>query len=312
MVTLSEWSARDGERVARAIRFLEQHYRQQPSLGEVAGAVGLSAFHFQRLFRRWAGVSPKRFLQFLTVEHAKAALHDGSSVLEASYDAGLSGPGRLHDLFVAVDAVTPGEFKDGGRGVAIRYGFHSSPFGDYLLAVTERGICGLSFTPVSGRDLVLEELARRWNGAALERDQGATDSLAARIFRNRPSSKRPLTLALRGTNFQIKVWEALLRIPDGALASYRDIARGIGRPKAYRAVASAVAQNPVAYLIPCHRVIRCTGAFGEYRWGAARKKAMIGWEAARKRSAVSDQRSAVSGCLIHARSVRYRGKCREC
>jgi AraC family transcriptional regulator of adaptative response/methylated-DNA-[protein]-cysteine methyltransferase len=271
----------DGERIRQAILYLERHYRRQPSLEQLAAAVGLSPFHFQRLFKRWAGVSPKRFLQFLTVEHAKAALRDGRSALDTAYDSGLSGPGRLHDLFVAVEAVTPGEYKQSGEGLVIRHGFHSTPFGECLLALTERGICGLAFADRSQRDDVLETLVRRWPAAALERDQAGTADTAARVF-ERDRAGPPLTLSLRGTNFQIKVWEALLRIPPGALVSYGDIARSIGHPAAYRAVGSAVGQNAIAYLIPCHRVIRESGAFGNYRWGTARKQAMVGWEAAQR------------------------------
>jgi AraC family transcriptional regulator of adaptative response/methylated-DNA-[protein]-cysteine methyltransferase len=268
----------DAERVERAIRFLDTHYREQPSLDEVASAVGLSPYHFQRVFKRWAGVTPKRFLQFLTVEHAKAALAEGRSTLEASWDAGLSGPGRLHDLFVAVEAVTPGEFKDNGCGLTIRYGFANSPFGTALIALTDRGICGMAFTEEAESQGALDTLERRWRGARWQRDDEAAGNTASTIFTDREHSR--LTLQLNGTNFQIKVWEALLRIPPGTLVSYGDVARGIGHPDALRAVGTAVGQNPIAYLIPCHRVIRSTGAFGNYRWGAARKKAMVGWEAA--------------------------------
>jgi len=273
---------RDSERITRAIEYLEEHFRGQPSLEEVAAAVGLSPYHFQRLFRRWAGVSPKRFLQFLTIEHAKTALAEGQSVLAAAYEAGLSGPGRLHDLFVAVEAVTPGEFKGGGAGLAIRYGFHPTPFGECLLAATERGVCRLAFATPAERPEVLAELRRRWRGADLLHDQRATRSVVERIFERHGAPSRPLTLTLQGTNFQLKVWEALLRIPAGTLVSYGDIARSIGHPDAHRAVGAAVGQNPVAYLIPCHRVIRSSGAFGDYRWGGARKKAMVAWEASRR------------------------------
>lgn len=275
-------SQRDSERIAQAIQYLDRHYRGQPSLDEVAVAVELSPYHFQRLFKRWAGVTPKRFLQFLTIEHAKAALAEGHSVLAASYDAGLSGPGRLHDLFVAVEAVTPGEFKERGEGLTIRYGFHPTPFGECLLAATERGVCRLAFATPRERREALSELRRRWHGADLRHDQRRTGSVAARIFERRATRERPLTLSLQGTNFQLKVWEALLRVPPGALVSYGDIARSIGHPDAQRAVGTAVGQNPIAYLIPCHRVIRSSGAFGEYRWGSARKKAMVAWEAARR------------------------------
>jgi AraC family transcriptional regulator of adaptative response/methylated-DNA-[protein]-cysteine methyltransferase len=271
----------DAKRIADAITFLEQHYRRQPSLEEVAAAVGLSPYHFQRLFRRWAGVSPKRFLQYLTIEHARAALDEGRSVLETAYDAGLSGPGRLHDLFVTFDAVTPGEYKGKGAGLTIDYGFVATPFGDGFLAQTARGVCGLAFVDVGGRRAVLEDYRARFPGARFRKQPDAADRAARRIFHPRRRPER-LILDLRGSNFQIKVWEALLRIPPGALASYGDVAAAIGRPSATRAVASAVARNPVSYLIPCHRVIRASGAFGEYRWGAARKQAIVAWEAARR------------------------------
>jgi AraC family transcriptional regulator of adaptative response/methylated-DNA-[protein]-cysteine methyltransferase len=274
-------SAQDAIRVEQAIRFLEAEYRRQPPLAEVATAVGLSPHHFQRLFKRWAGVSPKRFLQFLTIEHAKAALAEGRSVLATSYEAGLSGGGRLHDLFVGVEAVTPGEFKERGRGLTISYGFHETPFGEGLFGVTPRGLCALAFVGEAGRHPVVREFQTRWPDATLVQDSTVTARTAQLVFasQRRPG---PLTLDLRGTNFQIKVWEALLRIAPGTLVSYRDIARRIGRPEAHRAVGGAIARNPIAYLIPCHRVIQSTGAFGEYRWGAARKKAIIGWEAAKR------------------------------
>ena len=277
-------ATRDADRVRHAIEYLEEHAQRQPSLDEGAQAVGLSSYHFQRMFKRWAGVSPKRFLQFLTVARAKAALREGKSALEASYDSGLSGPGRLHDLFVAVEAVTPGEYKDEGAGVEIRYGFHSTPFGDCLLAVTDRGICGLAFAGGGER--------RTWGAAVLRCYESATTETASRVFER--SSGAPITLALKGTNFQIKVWEALLRIPPGTVVSYGDIARAIGHPDSYRAVGTAVGRNPIAYLIPCHRVIQSSGAFGNYRWGAARKRAMLGWEAA-AREAVGEAPLAGAG-----------------
>ena len=271
----------DAKRIADAIMYLERHYRAQPSLDEVAAAVGLSPYHFQRLFRRWAGVSPKRFLQYLTLEHARAALEEGRSLLETAYDAGLSGPGRLHDLFVTFDAVTPGEYKERGTGLTIDYGFVATPFGDGFLALTARGVCGLAFVGDGGRDAMLEEYRSRFPGARFQKHPEATHRTARRIFRPRRPSER-LILDLRGSNFQIKVWEALLRIPAGVLVSYGDVAAAIGQPNATRAVASAVARNPVSYLIPCHRVIRASGALGEYHWGAARKRTMVAWEAARR------------------------------
>ena len=271
----------DAERVTRAIQYLEQHSRAQPSLETVAKAVGLSPYHFQRLFRRWAGVSPKRFLQFLTIESARAALSEGRSVLESAYDAGLSGSGRLHDLFVTFDAVTPGEFKTRGAGMVIEYGFVDTPFGDGFIAQNERGICGLEFLGRGGRRETLGDFRVRWPGAVLRAAPRRATATARRIFQPGQTVDR-LMLDLRGTNFQIKVWEALLRIPPGSLVSYGDIAAAIDRPTAHRAVASAIARNPVAFLIPCHRVIRQSGRFGEYRWGPGRKKAMFVWEAAQR------------------------------
>jgi len=268
----------DGERVERAIRYLEANRCEQPGLSDVAASAGLSEHHFQRLFQRWAGVSPKRFLQFLTAEHARRLLDGSRSVLDAAWDAGLSGPGRLHDLTVNVHALTPGEMKRRGEGVVVRYGFHGSPFGECLLAVTERGICGLAFVVDGGREDALDHLRRRWPMAERRRDDRATRVTAERVFAD---GQVGLALDVRGTNFQIRVWEALLRVPEGALTTYAGLARGVGAPKAARAVGSAVARNPISFLIPCHRVIRSTGAFGNYRWGTARKKAIVGWEAAR-------------------------------
>jgi AraC family transcriptional regulator of adaptative response/methylated-DNA-[protein]-cysteine methyltransferase len=276
----------DAERVTRAIRYLEQHSRVQPSLETVAQAAGLSPYHFQRLFRRWAGVSPKRFLQFLTIGSAREALREGRSVLESAYDAGLSGPGRLHDLFVTFDAVTPGEFKSRGTGMVIEYGFVATPFGDGFLALTERGICGLAFLDAGQRQEALADFRANWPGAELRRAPRRAADTARRIFRPGDAVER-LMLDLRGTNFQIKVWEALLRVPPGSLVSYADLAGAVAQPRAHRAVASAVARNPVAFLIPCHRVIRQSGRFGEYRWGTERKQAMIGWEAAQRETARS-------------------------
>ena len=273
---------RDFARIEAAIRYLEDHALDRPRLDEIAGAVDLSPYHFHRLFTRWAGVSPKQFLRFLAVEHAKAMLEGAEDVLETSLASGLSGPGRLHDLFVAFEAMTPGEYKAGAARLDIRFGYHDGPFGEYLLAATERGICALSFIAEAGREHALAELRARWPGAAIRRDQVYTTTFAHRVFRDPQDRPRPhLKLWLGGTRFQIKVWEALLRLPPGHLASYGHLARAIGAPKAARAVGRALADNPIAYLIPCHRVIRASGRFdGDYRWGRARKRAMIGWEAA--------------------------------
>lgn len=272
----------DYGRIEAAIHYLEQNFQEQPSLADVAAHVGLSEYHFQRLFSRWAGTSPKRFLQFLTIQHAKKLLADSQSVLDTAYDAGLSSPSRLHDLFVTHEAVTPGEFKQQGAGLTIQYGFHSSPFGDCLIAITERGICGLSFVEDGDRTAALATLQANWPQAKLLEDQAATRPFIEPIFGLSNGSKRPsLPLYLKGTNFQIQVWQALLKIPAGTAVSYGDVAQMIGKPKAARAVGSAVSQNPIGYLIPCHRVIRQSGELGQYRWGNGRKKAILGWEAVR-------------------------------
>jgi len=270
----------DGATVERAIRYLEQQADTQPELRDVAAAVGLSEYHFQRLFRRWAGVSPKRFLQFLTAEHARRLLATSSSVLDAALDAGLSGPGRLHDLTVNVHAMTPGEIRRRGEGLTVRYGFVDSPFGECVLGATDRGICALGFAAGDGLEGTLADLRGRWPRADWRRDDGAARPLAGQAF---APARRAADLALhvQGTNFQIRVWEALLRIPEGALVTYGDIARSLDLSGGARAVGTAVGANPISYLIPCHRVIRTTGAFGGYRWGLPRKKAMLGWEASR-------------------------------
>jgi AraC family transcriptional regulator of adaptative response/methylated-DNA-[protein]-cysteine methyltransferase len=266
-------------RVEKAISFLQSNYTRQPDLQEVARSVHLSEYHFQRLFTRWAGISPKKFLQYLTLEHAKRSLKESRSVLDATFDAGLSSPGRLHDLFVAIEAMTPGEFKQSGEGLTIHYGFHPTMFGECLLAVTGRGICGLSFVSEGKRTQVLKELRDRWTGATLREATGATQPFIDRLF-SRPAKKqrKPLQLLLKGTNFQIKVWEALMKIPEGKVVSYEDLARAVGNSGASRAVGNAVGKNPVAYIIPCHRVIKRVGIIGNYHWGPERKKALLGWE----------------------------------
>jgi AraC family transcriptional regulator of adaptative response/methylated-DNA-[protein]-cysteine methyltransferase len=274
----------DYQRVEAAIRYLEANYRAQPSLEEIAASVHLSKYHFQRLFKRWAGISPTQFMHYLTIEYAKARLQESHSVLDAALDAGLSGPGRLHDLFVSFEAMTPGEYKREGAGLEIVYGFHASPFGGCLLAATQRGICGLHF--LHHEDSLpadLAGLAARWPGAAFAEDPGRTQPLVDSIFEESPLARRlPFHLMLRGTNFQVSVWQALLAIPPGAMVSYGDVAAYLGRPAAAQAVGNAVAQNPIGYLIPCHRVINKAGGMGGYQWGTARKKAMLGWEASRR------------------------------
>jgi AraC family transcriptional regulator of adaptative response/methylated-DNA-[protein]-cysteine methyltransferase len=271
----------DYRRVEQAIRYIESHYRRQPDLDEVASSVGLSEYHFQRLFTRWVGISPKRFLQYLTKEGAKQLLEASESLLDVTFEVGLSSPSRLHDLFVTCDAVTPGEYKNRGLGLKIAYGVHPSPFGDCLLAVTERGICYLGFVDDGNLSIELAELHRRWSLATIHEDTAMTRPLVGQIFN--PIERQasfPLRLYMNGTNFQIKVWEALLQVPLGRVVTYQDLAIRIGAPTAARAVGNAVAKNPVPVIIPCHRVIRKEGEFGNYRYGTARKMALLGWEAA--------------------------------
>jgi len=271
-------SAKDYKRIEKAILFLERNIHRQPDLKEISRIVNLSEYHFQRLFKRWAGISPKRFLQALTIERAKRVMKNSHSLLDISYETGLSSASRLHDLFISVEAMTPDEFRKHGKQLRICYGFHPSTFGECLVAVTDRGICHLAFVPQSGRAEAVSDLRRRWKNAEVVEDDSAAGPYADTIF-DATASETILPLYLKGTNFQIKVWQALLKIPVGTTVSYKDIASQINRPKAVRAVANAVARNPIAFLIPCHRIIRKTGAVGGYRWGSARKKAMLIWEA---------------------------------
>ncbi|MFC1725373.1 bifunctional transcriptional activator/DNA repair enzyme AdaA [candidate division KSB1 bacterium] len=269
-------------RMEKAIKYLDEHYREQPSLEELASFINLSPFHAQRLFRRWAGISPKRFIQFLTIGYAKEVLEESRSLLDAAFESGLSGPGRLHDLFVNIDAVTPGEFKAKGEGVEIHYGVHPSPFGDCLLGVTSRGICWLSFHTGEGKARGLSEMMHQWKGANFIENPDFSKTHIDKIFPKNHQIVNPgnFTLFLKGTNFQVKVWEALLRIPPGALTTYETIAGIVNNPGAVRAVGSAIGSNPVSYIIPCHRVLRKNGAITGYRWGPGRKKAILAWEAA--------------------------------
>ena len=268
----------DYARVEQAIRYLENNSNRQPDLREVADQIGLSEYHFQRLFTRWAGISPKRFLQFLTKEKAKQLL-SSTNLLDTTYQSGLSSPSRLYDLFVQCEAVTPGEYKSKGKGMEIIYGYHPTPFGECLIALTGRGICFFGFVQNDNRAALLTELHHDWTNATLTEDPFHTGPFVDRIFS--PTPGVPLTLHMRGTNFQIKIWEALLRLPPGGTTTYEALAGQICSAKAARAVGNAIARNPLVYLIPCHRVLQKSGGVGGYRYGSARKKAMLARELAR-------------------------------
>jgi AraC family transcriptional regulator, regulatory protein of adaptative response / methylated-DNA-[protein]-cysteine methyltransferase len=264
--------------IARAINYIRQRAFRQPSLAEIAAAVGLSEYHLQRTFRTWTGVSPKRFLQFLTKEYALSRLHESGDLLNLSLDIGLSGPGRLHDLMVTCEAMTPGEIRRGGEGVSLDFGLAESPFGPALIAWSNRGICHLSFHETA--DLPVQALLREsWPQARFVANQSGAQRLMTRIFPRQPGNER-IHLLLKGSNFQIKVWEALLGIGSAQIVSYSTLARLAGQPKAQRSVGTALAANRLAYLIPCHRVIRGTGEVGAYHWGSTRKLAILAWEAA--------------------------------
>ena len=272
----------DYGKMEKAIKYIEDKVFDQPQLEEIAEHVGLSPCHFQRKFKQWTGVSPKRYLQFLTVENAKKRLLQSSSLVNTAYDVGLSGSGRLHDLFVSVEAVTPGQFKSGGAGMQLEVGFHPTPFGHVMLAITEIGITDLWFVEKENADKAFTELEKMWPAASIRENSEALRAMAQRIFAGVPGSAEgaKIHLLLRGTNFQIKVWQALLRIPEGTVVSYSEVARRIGRPDAVRAVAGAVGCNPIAWLIPCHRVLRKSGEMGGYRWGTARKRLILSRELA--------------------------------
>jgi AraC family transcriptional regulator of adaptative response/methylated-DNA-[protein]-cysteine methyltransferase len=268
----------DYRRVEQAIGYIEANFRQQPSLSQVANHLHLSEYHFQRLFTRWVGVSPKRYLQFLTKEYAKEIL-PGSNLLETTYNAGLSSPSRLHDLFVTWEAVTPGEYKQRGAGLTIWYAILPSPFGECLLALTTRGVCSLKFVQTGEEQSQIDALKRDWGQAQLVEDESRVAPTLEEAFAPYLGKKPDrMQMYVRGTNFQIKVWEALLSVEPGRVISYHDLAVRIGMPSAARAVGQAVANNPLAVLIPCHRVINQNGKLGGYRYGSARKRAMLAWE----------------------------------
>jgi len=279
-IDLPEGPQADYERVRRIIAFISEHWREQPSLEAIADHVGLSTTHVHHLFRRWAGLSPKAFLQAITLDNAKALLSASASVLDTAYEVGLSGPARLHDLFVTHEAMTPGDYKAGGAGLTMRYGFHPSPFGEAILIATDRGLAGLGFVDDGDRASALADMTRRWPKAVYVEDEAATAPLARRIFDpSRWQAEQPLRVVLIGTDFEVRVWQTLLRIPRDRATTYSDIARHIGKPSACRAVGAAVGKNPVSFVVPCHRVLGRSGALTGYHWGLTRKQAILGWEA---------------------------------
>ena len=274
------------DRIAGAIDFIKLNFKSQPDLDEVAKSIHLSPFHFQRLFNEWAGVSPKKFLQYLSVEHAKNILKENkrSSLLNTAFETGLSGTGRLHDLFIKIEGMTPGEYKNGGQSLSINYSFAESPFGNILVASTAKGICHMAFA--ENEQAGLQVLQQKFPNAAFRQMTDLIQQNALYIFTKDWSKLNEIKLHLKGTHFQLKVWDALLKIPLGGLATYGSIAEKIEKPSASRAVGTAIGDNPVAYLIPCHRVIQSSGIFGGYHWGGTRKSAIIGWEAAKTTDAI--------------------------
>jgi AraC family transcriptional regulator of adaptative response/methylated-DNA-[protein]-cysteine methyltransferase len=269
------------ERIAKAIDYIRENFKSQPNLDEVAAAVHLSPFHFHRIFQEWAGTSPKKFLQFISIEHAKKILIDKRATLaDAAYETGLSGTGRLHDLFIKIEGMTPAEFKNGGENLEIKYSYTDSPFGDILIASTAKGICHMAF--VESEQIGFKNLKDKFPNAFFEKKQDLIQQRALFIFQIDQSKLSEIKLHLKGTEFQLKVWDALLKIPSGNLCTYGSIAKMIGNPKASRAVGSAIGDNPVAFIIPCHRVIQSNGQLGNYMWGQSRKTAIIGWEGSKK------------------------------
>ena len=297
--------SRDFARVARAIRYIEDNFRAQPRLATIAAASRLSEFHFNRLFRRWAGVTPKQYLAYVTARAAQDALADSDSVLDAAYTLGLSGPGRLHDLLVTLEALTPGEVKSRGAGVSMSYGFSDTPFGTALFASTPRGLSHLSFVEPGAEVAALGELSRHWPHARRQRDDAAATQISRRIWDKQvaaPGGTPTLRLSVRGTNFQLKVWQALLELGSAGPTTYAALANAVGLPGGAQAVGGAVGANPVAWLIPCHNVLRKDGALGGYHWGADRKRARLAWTSLRGRRLVGEQSSArqtVTGVAAH-------------
>ena len=279
-------AAADYDVVRRAIGHIRGHWREQPEIEAIAEAAGVTPTELHHLFRRWAGITPKAFVQALTLDSARQLLRDSASVLDATYEVGLSGPGRLHDLFVTHEAMSPGEWKSGGEGLSVAYGFHPSPFGSALVMTTERGLAGLAFADPGEEEAALDDMRGRWAKARYSEDKERTGAIARRIFDPtlwRP--ERPLRVVLIGTDFEVRVWETLLGIPMGRATTYSDIAAKLGKPTASRAVGAAVGKNPVSFVVPCHRVMGKSGDLTGYHWGITRKRAMLGWEAGRVEAA---------------------------
>jgi AraC family transcriptional regulator of adaptative response/methylated-DNA-[protein]-cysteine methyltransferase len=275
-------AAADYDIVRRAIGHIREHWRSQPEIDAIAEAAGVTPTELHHLFRRWAGLTPKAFLQAITLDAARTLLRASASVLDAAYEVGLSGPGRLHDLFVTHEAMSPGEWKSGGQGLTIRYGFHPSPFGIALVMASERGLAGLAFADAGEEKAALADMRQRWPNASYVEDTAGTAALARRIFDpKRWRAEEPLRVVLIGTDWEVRVWETLLRIPMGRLTSYSSIANKLCAPKAARAVGAAVGKNPISFVVPCHRVVGSAGALTGYHWGITRKHAMLGWEAGR-------------------------------
>ena len=275
-----EKQTHDYDLVKHTLAFISENWRDQPSLDTLADQAGLSPTHLQRLFTRWAGLSPKAFLQAVTLDHARGLLRDSASILDASYELGLSGPGRLHDLFVTHEGMSPGIYKAHGRGLNIEYGFHDCPFGRALILITSEGLAGLAFADHGKEKSALADMTSRWPEATYVENQQATAAYAKRIFESeRWKPDQPLKIVFIGSDFEIRVWETILRIPFGKASTYSDIASHIGKPKAARAVGSAVGKNPISFVVPCHRVLEKSGGLGGYHWGLTRKRAILGWEA---------------------------------
>jgi AraC family transcriptional regulator, regulatory protein of adaptative response / methylated-DNA-[protein]-cysteine methyltransferase len=293
-LTLPPDQSGDYDRVRRALEYMTKRWKRQPSLDDVAAHVGLTPSHFHSLFRRFAGITPKAFLQAITLDHAKALLKDSASLLDATYEVGLSGPSRLHDLFVTHEAMSPGEWKAGGGGLTLRYGYHESPFGEALAVMTGRGLAGLGWVddkagpgkagdtgkPSGGRDGAMADMIRRWPNARFVEDRDGAARIVDRVFEARQWSRdQPLRVVMLGSDFEVRVWSALLRIPMGRAATYGDVAAHVGKPGAARAVGAAVGRNPISFVVPCHRVLGKSGALTGYHWGLTRKQAILGWEA---------------------------------